>query len=233
MTDRITSVDPIELDDGVPATDGALSALADGRRQIALAQLLTARGRTPVDVLAVRVAAVEAGVSPVDVHDDRHGDVAVDLRHRHLPTLDEAGLIDLADGGAVATDRADQFQQILEAVEDADAPDAALDALADRRRRSALEYAARVEEPIGLDTLADCIAQSDDDPDDVAIDLHHRHLPKLDDAGFLAYDADDRRVDDAGEFPFDGGLHDAVDRIERDSTRSSDGSPDVVTHIPL
>jgi len=233
MTDRTISVDPIELEDGAFAIDAALSALADGRRRTALTQLLTARGRTPVDVLATRVAAVEDGVSPVDVDADRHGAVAVDLHHRHLPKLDDVGLIDLADGGAVATDRADQFQQVLETVETAADPGAAIDALADRRRRSALEDVARVEESIELDALAERVGESDDDRDDVAIDLHHRHLPKLDEAGFLAYDADERRADDTGEFPFDDGLDDAVERIERDSTRSDDGSPDVVTHIPL
>jgi len=233
MTDRTISVDPIELEEGASPTDATLSALADGRRRTALAQLLTARGRTPVDVLATRVAAVEAGVSPVDVDADRHGDVAVDLHHHHLPKLDDVGLLDLADGGAVATDRANQFERVLETVERAADPDATLDALADRRRRSALEHAARADEPIGLDALTDRVAESDDDRDDLAIDLHHRHLPKLDDAGFLGYDADERRVEDTGEFPFDGGLDDAVDRIERDSTRSGNGSTGVVTHISL
>jgi|GEM_PF-539049 len=231
MTDRTISVDPIELEEGASATDAALSALADGRRRTTLAQLLTARGRVPVDVLAIRVAAVEAGVSPIDVDADRHGDVTIDLHHVHLPKLDDVGLIDLADGGAAATDRAARFERVLEAVEGVSDPDAALDALADRRRRSVVERVARVDEPIELDDLADRVADSDDDRDDVAIDLHHRHLPKLDDAGFLTYDAEDRRIDDAGGF--DGGLGDAVDRIERDSTRPGDGSTDVVTHILL
>jgi len=233
MTDRTISVDPIELEEGASATDAALSALADGRRRTALAQLLTARGRTPVDALAIRVAAVEAGVSPIDVDADRHGDVAIDLRHVHLPKLDDVGLIDLADGGAAATDRAARFERVLEAVESVSDPDAALDALADRRRRYVLEHVARVDELIDLADLADRIAQSDDDRDDVAIDLHHRHLPKLDDAGFLAYDAEGRRVGDTSESPVDGGLDDVIDRLERDSTRSGDGPTDVVTHISL
>ncbi|MFC6728338.1 hypothetical protein ACFQDG_06755, partial [Natronoarchaeum mannanilyticum] len=192
------------------------------------------RGRTSADVLAIRVAAVEAGVSPIDVDADRHGDVAIDLHHRHLPKLDDVGLIDLTDGGAAATDRAARFELVLEAVEGAADPDAALSALADRRRRSVLEHVARVDEPIGLDALAErIVAQSDDARDDVALDLHHHHLPKLDDAGFLAYDAEDRRVDDAREFPFEGDLGEAVDRIERDAALSGDGSTDVVTHISL
>ena len=232
MTEHTLPETQIGSEDGDRETDAVLQSLADHRRRAALTQLLAARGSTPVDILATRVAAAETGGKPVD--DEHRRDVALDLRHVHLPHLDAVGLIDLSDDGAIATERAARFERALGLADGVADPDAAIDALADHRRRAVLRHAAGNDGAIDLDTLATRIAaESGVDRDAAALELHHCHLPKLDDAGFLAYDADDHRVDGVDAFPVDATLRDLIDWTGRDTTRSADGSPDGLRNIPL
>jgi len=42
---------------------------------------------------------------------------------------------------------------------------------------------------VTVDNLVEILADEDDDRERLAIDLHHRHLPKLSDAGIVEYDA--------------------------------------------
>lgn len=75
-----------------------------------------------------------------------------------------------------------------------------LELLADRRRRDALRVLAFHGEPVTLADLADEVAArergaplAEISPDDVLrvyLSLYHRHVPKLADAGVLAYDQD-------------------------------------------
>lgn len=71
--------------------------------------------------------------------------------------------------------------------------------LAVDRRRHVLDVVAGREEPIGLDALAAAVLECEhgvdpSDADDVATTLHHVHLPKMVDAGVLAYDAAAKRI---------------------------------------
>lgn len=74
--------------------------------------------------------------------------------------------------------------------------------LADERRKVALEVLQEQESELTLDELATAVlaAESDDissgstDSRDVAVSLHHVHLPILADLGVLDYDADSHRV---------------------------------------
>jgi len=67
-----------------------------------------------------------------------------------------------------------------------------LDALAHERRRSVCEaLAAADREFLPLEELTERVAARDHDgadPQTVRVELHHVHLPKLDEAGLLEYD---------------------------------------------
>lgn len=78
------------------------------------------------------------------------------------------------------------------------------DLLADEQRRRVVAALDRVSTPTGIEALAaSVVAGAEDDPEDVpddrverlAIELHHRHLPKLADAGLVAYDAEAHQVE--------------------------------------
>ncbi|MFC6837748.1 hypothetical protein ACFQHK_14735 [Halomarina ordinaria] len=63
-----------------------------------------------------------------------------------------------------------------------------------------MSYLDREETNTELAVLADELADADADAerDRVAVRLHHVHLPKLDDAGVLTYDAATRTVEREG-----------------------------------
>lgn len=74
--------------------------------------------------------------------------------------------------------------------------------LASDRRRTVLAVLGERRAPSDLRRLAEAVArrEADDsttpgDAERVAISLHHRHLPLLDDLGVVAYDPDARRVE--------------------------------------
>jgi len=79
----------------------------------------------------------------------------------------------------------------------------AYDVLADERRRAALSALAERDGPFGLTELARAVvdrtedetaAPSPDSLDRMRISLHHKHLPKIADAGLIAYDIDRKAV---------------------------------------
>ncbi|WP_254767576.1 DUF7344 domain-containing protein [Salinilacihabitans rarus] len=77
--------------------------------------------------------------------------------------------------------------------------------LAAERRRLTLDVLEGNTAPVDLDELAAGIAAREDgiDADEsaverVAIDLHHVHLPKMDDLGIVDYDPASGRVDPTG-----------------------------------
>lgn len=82
--------------------------------------------------------------------------------------------------------------------------DAPVDVLTDRRRRRVLACLRERDAPMALADLARDVAAraSNASPADVSvdrarrvrIDLYHVHLPKLADAGLVAFDADERTV---------------------------------------
>lgn len=71
----------------------------------------------------------------------------------------------------------------------------------DRRRTTCTVLAEYDEGPVSLETVAEAVASRDcdveegsDGVEDVAITLHHLHLPLLASAGVLEYDAARKRV---------------------------------------
>jgi len=77
--------------------------------------------------------------------------------------------------------------------DDEDELDDAFELLADRRRRAVLEVLRTAPRgALELPALVDAVAtECDEDPDALASMLHHRHLPKLDDAGAVAFDREE------------------------------------------
>ncbi|MGQ4557177.1 DUF7344 domain-containing protein [Halobellus sp. GM3] len=70
--------------------------------------------------------------------------------------------------------------------------------LASDRRRLAIEILTERIAPVDLDALAAAISareERDEAVDRVAISLHHAHLPKMDDAGVLDYNAESHRIE--------------------------------------
>ena len=80
--------------------------------------------------------------------------------------------------------------------------DALFEAFQQSRRRHAWHYMhSAVEDVFTLDELTDEVLRRegtpkprDEDASDLAVALHHVHLPKLDDAGLVDYDARDHLV---------------------------------------
>ena len=80
--------------------------------------------------------------------------------------------------------------------------DAVLRVLSDESRRRIVALLACRNDLSTLDDLAAAVAARGDDPEDASIDaetrarteLHHRHLPKLADAGLLTYDYETKEI---------------------------------------
>lgn len=77
--------------------------------------------------------------------------------------------------------------------------DLLLAVLADEQRRTILRYVQRADgSDVSLEALAAALAESDAtdcrDPDRVAVELHHSHLPKLAETSFIEYDVTDTTV---------------------------------------
>lgn len=89
------------------------------------------------------------------------------------------------DGGGVSTETAPGDLS-------ADVLDRLFDVLAAERRRHALRYLTAAERTVPLSELANHVATAESSSDDqqVAIDLHHRHLPKLAEEELISYDAE-------------------------------------------
>ncbi|KTG11230.1 hypothetical protein AUR64_04705 [Haloprofundus marisrubri] len=70
------------------------------------------------------------------------------------------------------------------------------DSLADERRRRVLGVVEQADDRYPVELLAKMLADETDESDTETFQLSlvHTHLPKLDDAGLVTYDADDRVV---------------------------------------
>ena len=170
----------------------------------------------PQDELATMLAAW--------VHEKSYGDVAGEerqraagkLRHVHLPSLAAAGLIEHdTENHTVSLAEHPAFEDpgILEVIGDdppdsPDSLDAFFRAIAEGRRRTALDALSHQFGSVHVETLARELAASgrdvrpsempDEDVESVLTSLLHVDLPHLSDAGLIEYDADDATVAYAG-----------------------------------
>lgn len=68
--------------------------------------------------------------------------------------------------------------------------DTLFDVLAAERRRHTLRHLVAAGTTVPLTELATHVATATDDQQEVKIDLHHRHLPKLAEEGLVSYDTE-------------------------------------------
>ena len=172
-----------------PPLTPVLERLTDRRRAI-LARLLD-DDAVRVPTLAERLAAADADAPTPDP--DAVDRVAADLYHVHVPVLESVGLLerDRAAGTVATSDHPlyddPDFRRFLES--DAELEDL-VDCLANECRRAVLEVLDDRAEPISRDDLARAAAPPlSTRAEELRVDLHHVHLPKLDAMGLLEYDA--------------------------------------------
>ncbi|WP_313693253.1 DUF7344 domain-containing protein [Halorarum halobium] len=200
------------------AEPSLIEAAAVPRRRRVLSTLLIHDELTQTE-LADRVAAREGGEPIGDVPPDRRRRVRASLHHVHLPRLADDGLVVREDDGEERLARpasdldVDLAFDVLKAAASADwSGSVARTLAADGRRRDVVGILREGEGDRALDGLArdvvlregGCDERSTADGSDAAppadavssaaLTLHHSHLPKLDDAGVVEYDPDERRV---------------------------------------
>lgn len=171
-------------------------------RQRILAVLLDRSTPTTEEELAAELAG-SGREEPVE--DPSREEIRIRLRHADLPKLADAGLVtwDESDAVVTAVDHPaldeNRAERAIEAETDrwdgvvADAPH--------ERRGTVLTLVETRNGPRERGDLAREVAASEADGepsaeavDEVGVTLHHVHLPKLERAGLVEYDADDGRV---------------------------------------
>lgn len=180
--------------------DEAFRAIADRRRR-ALLRVLDGRQRITPAELARCVVAEETDTPRRDVARREVEEARLTLEHVHLPRLTDVGLVSLGeDIVTIAQHPALQDQQFREMIDtDAQGWDEVLGCFADERRRVVLSTLSLNDGPMDRADLAAEVAETaeadaQDSVHDVLVELHHVHLPKLDEAGLLTYDVEDHTV---------------------------------------
>ena len=185
-------------------------------------ELSSATSRRLVSLLAERPEplspAALAVVRAVEDHDGTPAAVSprairrhrIELVHAELPRLAASGLIDYDGDAAAATAEGVAAVRTLEAAIPADVDgEKLLAAMKHDRRRTVVSVLARTpHERVTLTGLAVAVTSVEQDEDLTRIDqstleevqttLHHVHLPKLAEVGFVEYDAETLRVTDSG-----------------------------------
>lgn len=173
-------------------------ALAHQRRRAVL-RLLDRISHAHVEELATHLVAAETGKSLVDVTPSEQEHVRADLEHVHLPKLADAGLVTDVDGTVETTQHPALEDPKITQMIATDAPhwDDVLRSLADKRRRIILSELHRTDGRMDRTDLAIAVTEKlrpDSDRDvaveEVLVESHHLHLPKLEEAGLVTYDTD-------------------------------------------
>lgn len=177
-----------------------LQLLADPLQRQVLAVLATQDGSMTVRELAAKLVATGQGGSAESVR--------AKLRHVHLPKLEAAGFVSwdqsravvTGDTGPTYTER--ELLRVVEAVDEGWGD--VLETVTCERRRTVLAVLDSRSE-LSLDDLAREVAAreaagSPPSPgiDDLRLQLHHVHLPKLEQAGVVDYDPENRTVTSRG-----------------------------------
>lgn len=184
----------------------ASSTLVDPCQQRILSILLEhSRAMTDRDI-ALQLAARETDTPPSDVAETDLQRRLVDLHHRYVPKLEALGLIERHPEGIVAAERlrSGLTELLLSPGRDPDIRRDTLTAvLARPRRQYILTTLAREDQPRGLDELAAELPAREQIPETTVesgaglplpVVLHHVDLPRLDEAGLIEYDRDEKTI---------------------------------------
>lgn len=203
-------------------SDWNVDVVADATRRRCLSILLGCSTAIKEEVLATNLAAACSDKSPVGVTTEEQERVHVQLVHKHLPALDDAGYVewDRESGAVESADhpafQSPTFERLLETTDEDVGP--ILASLDHRRRRTALSVLADATEAIGRSTLVRRVlarengvrvgAVSHQEREAASARFHHVHLPKLAEADLIERDEDgirygDHPVLEAGWIEFD------------------------------
>jgi DNA-binding transcriptional ArsR family regulator len=184
--------------------DAIFQALADERRREILRILDHRAASVDGKELAFLLVAAEQQKSMLAVTDEELDEVRADLWHVQLPVLEAAGLVsgDEASETVVMTDHPALTDPKVTTILQTDAADwdEILASLADERRRILLTALYGTERPVDRTELATDVAGKVRDGDmastvqAVLHQIHHVHLPKLEAAGLITYDVQQKTV---------------------------------------
>lgn len=130
--------------------------------------------------------------------------IRVRLHHVHLPKLADHGLVlwDEQEQTVSATDHPVYESDRVEELPMDNGEDRITEALTDDRRREILAIVTSQNGAVTREALARKLARRETDKqpaksliEDIEVQLHHRHLPKLDQAGLVEYDLGDATVE--------------------------------------
>ncbi|WP_415378642.1 hypothetical protein [Halosimplex sp. TS25] len=183
----------------------SLDAIANDTQRRVLVALADASGPVSERELAATFVADERDEDADSVDGETLRSVHTELYHAHLPALAEAGLVSwnrsretvapvdhpLLDDG--------RFEKLLRT--DGDEWDDVRACVGDETRLAVLDVLASRPGPVARRALARELAArevsgspSESAVSDVEVQLHHAHLPKLDEAGLVDYDLDAETV---------------------------------------
>ncbi|NKE38067.1 hypothetical protein GWG54_20190 [Natronococcus sp. JC468] len=177
-----------------------LSSLREPRRQHTLRILLDRTSPLDLRELATNLTAAEQEQPLLDVAPKDVDAIQAALHHVHLPKLEEAGLIDWnQSAGTVTTTNHPtlsdpKFQQMVAI--GSPGWNTVIANLAVKRRRVILATLKDAESPLTRIELArgvisresGAVDDEQDPAEDLLVELHHIHLPKLEQAELISYD---------------------------------------------
>lgn len=181
------------------SSDSVLDCLADRNRRAVVSTVLERTTSVSTESLATHALAEVTGVSLVDVSRAARDRFVLDLRHAHLPKLDDAALVewDPSAGTVASSDhaalRGDHVRRLLGV--EADDWDDVIRAITPTQRRIALsivESEGEIQREELARRVADRLSSGVTDAHREAVRLHHGHLPALRAAGLI--DTDDETV---------------------------------------
>lgn len=212
----------------VASRDECYRLLADSRKRTLL-EVVSERAPDGIamDDLATHLVAETDGVDPESVSEEHRQRSLLACRHRDLPPLLEAGLLEKRAGTLHPGNHPIRDDPVFEAVlsggrtDASDDLDAVLTALADERRRTALAVLSERNHPVSTRALARIVATREADRNDraeshtalesVAVSLVHTHLPALEDIGLVTWDTETDRVAHANTSATNRHGHEEVD----------------------
>ncbi len=157
---------------------------------------------TTVDVLADRLTAEAYDTDDTD-YEQAKEQTLVNLRHTHIPKLAESHLVaydertgDVTDATHEDDSRDALLHEYLGAFDAEDTYlDDVFDMLSHEKRRQTLYFLEKDQDRRStLPGIADHLADDPDERQNMALQLAHTHLPKLEDSGWVAYDPDTQKV---------------------------------------